>query len=142
MTFADFELPFKEGERKSSNYTWPSNYYFSKALQDDTVIAMSAYDNSLLLIDTKNMKCKLQHCMVNANDWPADIAGNLVNAAKISLCMQRGYNTTIGEFIKYVKDPDEKIRENQIRAYNEVTSNMDESCGMKIHQMILDEFRS
>ncbi|NLK86447.1 MAG: hypothetical protein GX279_03030 [Clostridiaceae bacterium] len=143
MTFADFELPFKEGERKSSNYTWPSNYYFSKALQDDTVIAMSAYDNSLLLIDTKNMKCKLQHCMVNANDWPADIAGKFGKCGKnIPFACREDNNTTIGEFIKYVKDPDEKIRENQIRAYNEVTSNMDGSCGMKIHQMILDEFRS
>jgi len=143
MTSADFELPYKEGERKNCNYKWPSNYYFSRALQDDTVIAMSAYDNSLLLIDTKNMKCKLRHCMVNANDWPADIDGEFGKCGEnLPFACRENNNTTLGEFIKYVTDPDEKLRENQICAYNEVVSNMDGSCGMKIHQMIMNEFRS
>lgn len=49
------DLGFTEGQRKSSNYNWGSNYYFVKRI-NDKLYTMTAYDNALLeisLIDKK-----------------------------------------------------------------------------------------
>ena len=143
MTSVDFELPYHEGERRNSYYNWLSNYYFARTLPDDTTIALSAYDNSLLLINMKDETCKLQQCVVDQKDWPEVISKKFGKCSENLpfACRENSYST-LGEFIKYVINPDEKLCENQIRAYREVISNMDGSCGRKIHQMIMNEFRS
>lgn len=143
MTAVDFGLPYKEGERKSSSYRWPSNYYFSKTLQDNTVMAMTAYDNSLLFIDMKDEKCSLQQCMVDETDWLSAIPSKFGKCGEnLPFACRESHNTTLAEFIRYAAKPDEELREKQMRAYREVVSNMDGSCGTKIHQMVMDEFRS
>ncbi|WP_207643881.1 hypothetical protein [Desulfitobacterium hafniense] len=143
MTLADLGLPYQEGARKSSSYNWSSNYYFSKTLQDETVMAMSAYDNSLLHIDVKNEKCKLRQCFVDENAWLSVIARRFGKCGEnIPFACRENHDAPLSEFIEYMAKPDEKIRKNQIQAYREVISNMDGTCGKKIHQMVMNEFRS
>lgn len=138
----NIELPYKEGERKE-NYNWPSNYYLAKNLTKDKAIAMTAYDNSLIYIDMKDEKYISRKCLVDENNWKSNICREFGRHGKnIPFACMENEGLTLNDFIKYVIDPDENVHNNQIRAYQEVITNMDGSCGNKIHQMVWKEYRS
>lgn len=136
MTEFKLSLPYKEGERKKEYYSWPNNYYFVKKLDDTHILAMTAYDSSLLIIDTKTQACSLKKCVIENRKVELkfrEYGDNLPYA-----CRENEY-VAIEDFLNGIEDKRVHRPEEQKKAYVSVVKNMDGTCGRKIHDYMMEQ---
>jgi hypothetical protein len=134
---SEYKLPlhYKEGERKEPYYSWPNNYYFVKKADDRNILALTAYDSSLLLIDTETQTCVSKKCIIEKR-----IAGIEFGPLgdNYPYCLKESSYADVEDFINNLEDKKFFNRDEQIRAYSSVFDNTDGSCGKKIHDFMVD----
>ncbi|MGQ8873597.1 hypothetical protein [Paenibacillus sp. TSA_86.1] len=136
MSEYPLSLPYKEGERESERHDWQNNYYYAKKINDTEIIALTAYNSSLIRIDTvknqavvtktDNVKRKSKLVFKSCGD-------NLPYACR------EGILSTIEDFLNALNDDWGINSEKQKKAYEAVISNMDGTSGLKIHQYMIDQ---
>lgn len=142
MSEFDLQLHYKEGERKSIYYKSESNYYFAKKIDDTHIVALSAYDNSLLIIDIETQKCYIKQCRLEIED-----VNKLVDTSEkfggisevIPYASEENIYWTLEEFLNDAVVGEYKNKKIQKTAYTEVIKNMDGTCGEKIHHCIKEQ---
>ncbi len=139
MSEFDLNLPYKEGQRKSSYYKHDSNYYFAKKIDDRHIVALSAYDNSLVIVDTQTETYSIKKCRLNTQDMNTLIANTkkFGSFGEVSPYVSReSAYWTLEQFLNDSLINDYHNREEQKKAYREVIENMDGTCGEKTHEYI------
>lgn len=59
ITFAEFELPYDEGDYQSEFYAQSEvNYDFAKKMSEKEMIVLSLYDDSLIILDISKKSCR------------------------------------------------------------------------------------
>jgi len=131
-------LPYREGERKENYYKWPNNYYFAKKIDESHVLALTAYNSSILIINIKTQECRIQKCEIKKG-----MAVQFIRcSANLPYASQETELTWIEEFLMGIEDHSVFQPEAQKAAYAAVIDNMDGTSGIKIHQYIIDQLKS
>lgn len=144
MSEFKMNLPYKEGERKSSyGIIWNSNYYFIKRYDEKYVAALTSYDNSLLIINTETEEYIIKKCRLRIEDVRQCISkqeyfcrwnDSIPYASKESQYFN--LDIFIDDYIMAEKGHD---KEAQLKAYSSVINNMDGTCGQKVHEYIKEQ---
>jgi len=129
-------LPYKEGDRKNKYYDWPNNYYFAKKIDERHIIALSAFDCSLVLIDTKTESCTIRKCYIN-NKTAILSFGSKGDNIPYACCESSLIN--IEDFLFELESKKVFDQQNQIKAYESIISDIDGTCGNKIHNYIMNQ---
>jgi hypothetical protein len=139
MSELNLDLPYREGERKECYYNWPNNYYFVKKLDDVRILAMSAYDSSIIIINIVTGECSIKKCIIEDRKVMHEFgrcSDNLPYA-----CRENGY-VMIEDFLNGIEDQQIFSSEEQKKAYETVINNMDGSCGRKIHRYMVEQLQT
>ena len=134
---------YKEGERKSCYNHLKCNYYFAKRYDDEHVIAMSMYDNSLLKINTNTEEVAKVNLLLEKEDLDSYISFDnwCAHAQTVGdYHYPEGKHFTLNKFLDYVNSEQCNRNLSQVEAYARAIANTDGSCGMKIHETILKNF--
>lgn len=138
---AEFKLPlpFKEGDREEKYYNWPNNYYFTKKIDDDHIIALTAYNSSLLIINTKTQECTIRKCFINSRAALLKFCHHGDNLPNV---LMESSVISLDDFLYEVEENKIFNSEAQKKAYETIISNMDGICGSKVHCYITKQFRN
>lgn len=135
---ADFDLTYLEGERKSDAFSWSSNYYFAKAIDDETMLAMSAYDNSCVYFHGQNKIPEKFHIRASKEEITKEMGTLFGRKGKnLPYAMRESSVFSVKEFADYVCSNLHQKGE-QINAYRVVSRNLDGTCGAKIHKYMME----
>ncbi|MGB4660445.1 MAG: hypothetical protein WBI07_14820 [Mobilitalea sp.] len=140
MTEYRCNLPYKEGERKSEYFTYESNYLFAKSYDKTHIVALSAYDLSLIFIDTETNECKKIKCRLNETQLKTHLIhlqGFIKDNKYISYAMAENIFQYFQQFLKGETNGKHHNKEEQIAAYAKVAVNLDGTCGVKVHQSMM-----
>ncbi|WP_338588692.1 hypothetical protein V6669_27300 [Paenibacillus sp. Y5S-9] len=132
------DLPYKEGERKSEQHNWPNNYYFVKRINEDQIVALTAYDSSLLFINTETRQVVLKESKFIKNESRLHFqewGSNLPYACR------EGVLSNVEDFLDGLDKYNIEHSVAQKKAYQKVINNMDGTSGLKIHQHITNQLK-
>ena len=140
---ADVELPYGFYDRKSSFYMQQPNFFNAFASGNNTIAALSAYDRSLVHVDTVTKTCRLQPCRlsnadVEALSTPLEHSFGKISQAAPYAIDENGLWRNVDTFIDYVISGRHN-RNVQQEAYAQFIKNADGSCGKKVHQYIMGQ---
>lgn len=137
------DLPYKEGERKSCYNMYGSNYYFVKKYDHKHVIAVTAYDNSILIINTENGECVIKKCelsidylrkYISKDEFFGELGENIPYASR------ENQYFSLEEFIEeYILKENKNNSAIQKKKYSGVINNMNGTCGEKVHNYIKEK---
>ncbi len=135
---SEFKIPvhYREGERKEIYNDWPNNYYFAKMIDDTHLAALSAYDCSLILIDTETEECTIRKCYQKNNTETIMFGSkgdNIPYACSESDCI------SIEDFLIELEAKRSFNPHKQIEVYESIVSTIDGTCGDKIHKYIMEQ---
>lgn len=134
---------YSEGNRFNAAYTWGSNYYFAKELDDNHIVTMTAYDNSLVRLNIHSGKVK--KVSFSANKLTDDFV-QLGYAGKCSNNVPYGYAEecwwSLDMFINFVKSGNFHDIALEKSIYEKLVKNMDGTCGQKFFNKILKEVKN
>lgn len=131
-------LPYKEGERKEVYYNWSNNYYFIKKLDAARILAMTAYDSSLLILDTITQACSVKKCVIKKRKSTPEFGSWGENFPYV--CRESS-DVTIEDFLNEIVERQAFYPDEQKKAYASVVNNMDGSCGRKIHNYMMKQLQ-
>ncbi|OOM79968.1 hypothetical protein [Clostridium sp. BL-8] len=140
MSEYKIKLPYKEGERDICNNMTDTNYYFAKKYDDKYVVALTAYDNSLLIINTETQEFSIKKCRLRLDEVKKYL--NTVEqfgeqGENIPYASNESKYFYLEEFIEeYVKLENKNNSEIQKKNYFNNINNMDGTCGEKVHDYI------
>jgi len=141
MSEFKLDVAYNEGERKNCYYSEQSNYYFAQKFDDNTVIALTSYDNTLLFIDIHTGKTRKMPVRIDEED--------LKSLSESMRCIQEEYNDdyiayrfvenlnyTLDEFLNDLVNGNciGHTKANQKKAYSMIIKNLDGACGKKTHE--------
>jgi len=98
--------------------------------------ALSAYDCSLVLIDTKTEDCKIRKCYVNNK---ASILRFGSIGDNIPYACSESNSINVEDFLLELEVKKVFNPQDQIRVYASIVSNIDGTCGDKIHNYIMEQ---
>lgn len=138
------DLPYLEGQRSSSVFAESSNYICVGKYDDRYIVAVTAYDGSILLIDTETDTVRIYPCGLSVEDeHKLDI--NFSKSAHLSagyppyVFAEDGMGNTLSAFLDFLVEGRDWSARRQKESFADYTCNMDGSCGLKIHQRMLSE---
>ena len=139
----ELKLPYGLYDRKSAFYLQQANFLNAFACGDSTIAALSAYDRSLLIVDTKSGTARLQPCRLSTDDVAALSTPLAQSFGPISpsapyVSAENGLWSNIESYIDYVI-ADCHDQQAQREAYAGFINNADGSCGKKVHQYIMEQ---
>lgn len=131
ITRWNLPLEYEEGERKNSFYNWPSNYYFARLIEDNKIATMTAYDHSLMVIDTTYNVIDSSAVELNVSD--EDLYSRFRRQTpNIPFACKESRSASLEQFIKLDVN-DFRFCEYEKQCYREVINNMDGTCGKKVY---------
>lgn len=130
----EFDKCYGEGDRESEFYKWPSNYYFANKISDNEIATMTAYNNSILLINVEKGTCKT--IKIN-NDFLKGYFDKKFyrQSPNVLFACAEKQTTTLGQFIEYTQKGFD-MSDYEQNLYREVINNLDGTCGKKVHNYI------
>lgn len=143
MSKYDVGLPYIEGEHKSDFYHNMA-YYFAKRIDDEQIVTLSNYDNSVLIFNCKNHTWKKQLCRLDRQYIKEHLtektgfkhwSGNLPY-----VCRENIHANTLENFINGTLFGAADWQE-QLQFYSKIINNLDGTCGEKVHQYIMEEIQ-
>lgn len=147
MSEFQWNPPYKEGSRKSSGYFYKSNYYFAKKINENQVVALSAFDDQLCVFDFAKEQCFSIPCRLDVVQTKSmsDLAierafGGFYHGLPYNCREDRQYRS-IDQFLDYVLNDKDENKKSQIRAYAEIINNIDGTCGEKVHYAIQQQLQ-
>lgn len=139
------ELPYMEGQRKSSLYNRPWNYgvvipYWKKTGYPEYLLAQTAYDGSLLWIDVKTGEVKRYDGCLSDEDYKnGDYSvGNYCRQIPDSfyVFMEDGLHCSLADMMDYFMSGADLKPERQRAAALQSTENVDGTCGAKVYEAV------
>jgi len=143
---ADIELPYGVYDRKSNYYMQQPNFFNAFANGENTIVALSAYDRSLVIVDTVSGTCRLQPCRLSESDikalsTPLEQSFGRVGLGAPYATNENGLWRNVENFIEYVTSGVHDKNAQQA-VYAKFIKNADGSCGKKVHQHIMGQSKS
>ncbi|MED1952359.1 hypothetical protein [Brevibacillus centrosporus] len=133
-------LDYKEGERKSCYNSLKCNYYFAKRYDEENVIAMSMYDNSLIKININTEEVTKVKMILKKEDIKAYISFDQYcnNAQEVGdFHFTESKYLSLNNLLDYIASDNYSKNPLQSEKYAKVIKNADGTCGMKTHQYIM-----
>jgi len=143
MEKADIKLPYGVYDRKSNFYMQQVNFFNAFASGENTIVALSAYDRSLVIVDTVSGTCRLQPCRLSESDvkalsTPIEQSFGRVGLGAPYATNENGLWRNVEKFIEYVTSGlHDKNAQQEV--YAKFIKNADGSCGKKVHQHIMGQ---
>lgn len=139
---ADLELPYGIYDRKSNFYMQQPNFSNAFASENNTIVALSAYDRSLVIVDTASGEHRLQPCRLSNSDvealsTPLEHSFGKVGQGAPYASNENGLWRNVENFIEYVIS-ESHDKDSQQKAYVQFIKNTDGSCGEKVHRYIME----
>lgn len=142
----ELQLPYEEGQRKSSLYNMTNNYGMRLWYDENHLCTQTAYDGSLLLIDLNTGETERKQCLLSEEDYekyhvPMDkMARRDNNFNSPYYHYEDGFQCTLKDMMDYFALGANMQEERQHLASTEGIENADGSCGKKIHEYMKDAF--
>lgn len=136
MSEVELSLPYEEGMRKDSKYTWDSNYYFAKK-EGHKVMALSAYDHSLLEIDWKQHSC-MQKQFIFSKEVRKQVYG--MPGGLNNYLYKESDGLTLEDFVNGLCNGQINDDEKEKEFLCSRIENSNGTCGMKVHEYVMQEF--
>lgn len=138
----NLSLPYKIGERKSDFYNQQANFFFAINYKDK-ILALSAYDRNLLLIDPQTKEVKIIKCRMDKTDVqkyfrPMQQSDFGAIGSAPYATNENGLWRDLDAFCKYVQKG-KHDNNKQKEAYSHIMMNMDGTSGKKIHEYIMEQ---
>ena len=140
----DLSLPYLEGQRKGTEFTWASNYVCVKKYDEHTIAAVTAYDYSILMIDTRTDEVKRYENRLSAEDGqryrraPLEKAVLWGGQTPYVVC-EDGLSCCLSDFLDDLGREGAWSKEKQIASFRGYTNNLDGTCGAKVHQYVMEK---
>ncbi|HAN43953.1 MAG TPA: hypothetical protein DCP97_01040 [Ruminococcaceae bacterium] len=127
-------------ERKNLLFACESNHYFAKKLDETHIAALSSYDDSLIIYDTKTEQASVYSCRI-----PVDSLQNLQKPFEAYMgrynfnpnaCKEDAVFKTLPHFLDFISSGACSGCAMQNSAMDDILLNADGTCGEKINQTI------
>lgn len=137
-------LPYLEGQRSSSVFAEASDYICVEKYDERYIVAVTAYDGSVLRIDTeadivKSYPCRLPEVDVQKLNMDFTRSAHLASGYPPYVFTEDGMGNTLSSFLDYLVGNNDWSQRKQKESFGEYTSNIDGSCGRKVHQHMMRE---
>lgn len=142
MKECDWKLPYLEGQRKGTAFTWSDNYLCVKKYDEHRIIAVTAYDYSILVIDIETSDVNIyKSCLEpeNMEKLISPLRARFIGGHPPYIICENGLECCLNDFLDYIVDEQAWSRDKQIASFTGYTSNMDGTCGSKVHHCIMDK---
>lgn len=138
------DIPYLEGQRKNSLYNCASNYIMVIKYDESHILAQTAYDESLLLINVETNEVRRMECRYSEEDYKKldrsmEHAQIQVVGQPLIYYQEHGTCQTLKDMMDYFASGADMHPERQIASYKDSAANLDGTCGEKIHQYIMKE---
>lgn len=136
------ELFYEEGQRKSSLYNISSNYILACPYDDGHILAQTAYDGSLLIINTETGEVERKNCVLSKEEYgklDTSVESTAYRTQELSPYYYRenGLHQSLGDMMRYLASGSDLQEERQKKVSTEGVENVDGSCGEKVYERII-----
>ena len=137
-----WKLPYAEGQRKGTAFTWPGNYLCAKKHDEYTIAAVTAYDYSVLLIDTKTDQVRIYQCCLSDKDFETYAQTSLMRAwCEGGIVCEDGISCCLNDFLDALAGEREWPENKQRELFAGEINNSDGTCGQKVYDCIMKELK-
>ncbi|MCM1136318.1 MAG: CDP-glycerol glycerophosphotransferase family protein [Clostridium sp.] len=131
-------LFYEEGQRKSSLYHISSNYIFACLYDENHIMAQTAYDGSLLIIDIVTGEVERKNCVLSKEEYAkldTSVEGSAYRTQALSpyYYQENGLHQSLGDMMRYLVSGADLQEERQKKVSTEGVENADGSCGKKVY---------
>ncbi len=138
----DWKLPYMEGQRKGTAFTWPSNYVCAKKYDEHTIVAVTAYDYSILVIDICTDEVKRYESCLSPEDIKEWVQTPVERVRRTGgIVYEDGLSCCLGDFLDDLADGQQWPREQQISAFAGEVNHADGTCGKRVHACIMEALK-
>jgi len=139
------DLPYMEGQRKSSLYNRPGNYgavitHGTDLKHTEHLLAQTSYDGSLLWIDVKTGEVKRYSCCLSDEDYKnGDYSvENYCRQMPDSfyVFVEDGLHCSLADMMDYFMSDANLQPDRQRAAALQTTENVDGTCGAKVYEAV------
>lgn len=140
------ELPYLEGQRKSSLYNKPGNYWavvpYGKDLRHvEYLLAQTSYDGSLQWINVKTGEVtRYKGCLTEeayqSLSYSVENACKRVNEQSPYMYIEDGLHCTLADMMDYFMSGADLQPDRQREAALGSTANVDGTCGVKVYEAV------
>lgn len=134
----DFALPYAEGQRRGTAFTWASNYVCAKAYDAHTIIAVTAYDDSILILDTNTDQVRICESCLSEKDFETWVETPLQRVQRTGgIVYEDGRSCCLNDFLDALTGEAGWPHEAQRALFAGELNNADGSCGEKVHEYMM-----
>lgn len=140
----DWKLPYLEGQRKGSAFAMGNNYLCAKKYDAHTIAAVTAYDYSILMIDTESDEVRICDSRLSSKDMARLPQAWFMRAVLLGgqppyIVWENGLTCCLNDFLDDVAAGGTWSKEKQKTSFEGYTNNLDGTCGAKTHHFIMDK---
>lgn len=133
------QLHYEEGQRKSSLYNMSSNYIFACLYDEEHILAQTAYDGSLLVIDIATGEVERKKCVLSEEEYEkldtsVESSAYRTQALSPYYYRENGLHQSLGDMMRYLVSDSDLQKERQKKVSVEGVENVDGSCGEKVYE--------
>lgn len=139
------DLPYEEGQRKSSLYCMSNNYGACLWYDDDHLLMQTTYDGSILLVNLKTAAVERKQSLLSQEDYekyrvPVECQAVLPLHGNFYFFKENAFSCTLKDMMDCFASGADMQEERQRLTCTEGIANADGSCGKKVHEFITNEF--
>uniref|UniRef100_UPI004055AC22 CDP-glycerol glycerophosphotransferase family protein n=1 Tax=Acetatifactor sp. TaxID=1872090 RepID=UPI004055AC22 len=141
------DLPYEEGQRKSSLYNRSGNYMGAFWYDKEQILLQTAYDGSLFLVNFKTGKVEERRtCLLPKEEYekyriPMEEAAIRNGSDSPYYYHEQGLHCTLKDMMDYFASGADMQAERQHEASTEGIVNADGTCGVKVHAYIAGKMK-
>ena len=141
------DLPYEEGQRKSSLYNRPGNYMALLWYDEEHILLQTAYDGSFFLVNFKTGKVEEQWtCLLPKEEYekyriPMEEMATRNGKDSPYYYQEQGLYCTLKDMMDYFASGADMQAERQHAASTEGIENADGTCGVKVHAYISEQLK-
>lgn len=139
----ELPLPHKLDERQRLFFLQQADFFSVFPTGEHEIAALWAFDRSLLYVDTRSRIWRLQPCRLSLEDvrrLPTPIAECFgpIGKGYAFAVNENVVGRSIDDFLDYAAQGQHPV-DKQRAAYSVLANNADGTCGMKVHQYIMEQ---
>lgn len=135
------QLFYEEGQRKSSLYNTSSNYIFACLYDEGHILAQTAYDGSLLVIDIATGEVERKKCVLSKEAYEKldnSVESTAYRTQTLSpyYFKENGLHQSLGDMMRYLASGSDSQKERQKKVSVEGVENVNGECGQKVYEQM------
>lgn len=141
------DLPYEEGQRKTSLYNRPGNYAGIFWYDEEHFLLQTAYDGSMLVVNYKTGKVEeRRNCLLPKDEYekyrvPMEEVASRDGNASPYYYREQGLSCSLKDMMDYFASGADMQAARQHEASTEGIANADGTCGMKVHAHISEQLK-